>query len=344
MRLKVLSLFDGMSCGMIALLKNNIKIDKYIAYEIDEYAIKVSSHNYPNIEHMGDVFLGNFKQYKDFDLLIGGSPCTHWSIAQKSNREIKANGIGWELFQQYVRAIKEAKPKMFLYENNKSMSNAIKESISKEFGFEPICINSDLVSAQNRHRLYWVGIRNKDGVYEKADISQPIDKNISLREIIDKPSFTYGEPKRIPKYGNENKCRPAEALYSNHSGTGFGSIKQRLFSDKSYKQQVDIIAVPISEEDYLNIGNDKKVNTYKIINKCLIYNNVSYPIDLDDGFYIFRRLSVDEYKKIQTIPDDYDMSVISNGRAYRCIGNGWTVDVIVHILSSIIGENDKIAV
>ena len=339
MGLKVLSLFDGMSCGMIALENLGIPVNQYIAYETDDYAVKVSNHNYNNIEYKGDVFKGDFSQYKNFDLLIGGSPCTHWSIAQKANREVEANtGLGWELFKQYLRAIKESKPKIFLYENNKSMSKAIKASISKEFGFEPICINSDLVSAQNRHRLYWVGIRKYDGTYEKANITQPIDKNISIDEIIDKSAFTYGVPKRIPNYGNKNKCRPAEALYSNHSGTGFGSIRQRLFSEKSYKQQVDIIAVPISEEVYHDTKENNKINTYVIVNGCLIYEGVSYPIDLDDGFYIFRRLSVDEYKRIQTIPDRYDMSVISDGRAYKCIGNGWTVDAIEHILKDLNSE------
>ena len=334
--LKILSLFDGMSCGMIALEKAEIIVDRYVAYEIDEYAVKVSNYNYNNIEYKGDVFEGDFTQYKDFDLLIGGSPCTHWSIAQKANREVDANtGLGWDLFKQYLRAIKESKPKIFLYENNKSMSKDIKASISKEFGFEPICINSDLVSAQNRHRLYWVGIRKCDGTYEKVDITQPIDTNVSIDEIIDKSAFTYGIPKRIPSYGNKNKCRPAEALYSNHSGTGFGSIRQRLFSEKSYKQQVDIIAVPISEDVHRSVRDDSKINTYVITNGCLIYENVAYPIDLDDGFYIFRRLSVDEYKRIQTIPDKYDMSVISDGRAYKCLGNGWTVNVIIHILNQL---------
>lgn len=188
--MKVLSLFDGMSCGMLAMKSAGIdmtsKENRYVAYEIDKNAIEVSKHNFPMIEHKGDVFKADFTEYKGFDFVIGGSPCTYWSIAQQpGKRETEAHGMGWDLFQQYVRAIKEAKPKYFIYENNKSMAPAIRESISGAFGFEPICINSALVSAQNRQRLYWVGIRNEDGTYRKADIEQPEDRGILLKDILE---------------------------------------------------------------------------------------------------------------------------------------------------------------
>lgn len=174
-----------MACGAIAFVEGGYSIDRYVAFEIDKYAVKTSSHNFPFIEHKGDVFEADFMQYEGFDFLIGGSPCTYWSIAQKNNRETEASGMGWELFSQYVRALKEAKPKYFIYENNKSMSNAIRESISSTFGFEPICINSALVSAQNRQRLYWCGVRQPDGSYAKADIPQPEDKGILLKDVLD---------------------------------------------------------------------------------------------------------------------------------------------------------------
>ncbi len=131
------------------------------------------------------MFEADFTQYKNIDYIVGGSPCTFWSIAQKNNRETEASGLGWELFSQYVRAVKEVKPKFFIYENNKSMSAAIRQSISETFGFEPICINSALVSAQNRQRLYWVGKRNDDGTYSKIDVQQPEDKGILLKDILD---------------------------------------------------------------------------------------------------------------------------------------------------------------
>ena len=194
MGVRVLSLFDGMACGMLAMLRGGLDVDEYFAYEIDKYAIKTATHNFPMIKECGDVFKADFTQYEGVDYVVGGSPCTYWSIAQKNNRETEASGLGWELFSQYVRAIHEAKPKFFIYENNKSMSNAIRESISKEFGFEPICINSALVSAQNRNRLYWVGKRNLDGTYSKVDVKQPEDRGILLKDILDSGSdFTTND-------------------------------------------------------------------------------------------------------------------------------------------------------
>ena len=182
----ILSLFDGMSCGMLAMIGAGVQVDNYYAYEIDKYAIKTSVHNFPQIKQCGDVFKGDYTQYEGIDYLIGGSPCTYWSIAQSPDkRETTASGLGWELFSQYVRALHEAKPKYFIYENNKSMSQAICESISKTFGFDPTCINSALVSAQNRQRLYWVGKRNEDGTYSKVDVSQPKDRGILLRDVLD---------------------------------------------------------------------------------------------------------------------------------------------------------------
>lgn len=183
--MKVLSLFDGMACAALALQKAGVPIEEYNAFEIDKYAIQTSSYNFPFIKHYGDVFGADFTQFRGCDILMGGSPCTYWSIAQKNNRETEASGLGWELFSQYVRALKEAEPRYFVYENNKSMSNAIKESISEAFGFPPIMINSALVSAQNRQRLYWVGRRNNEGGYDKVDVKLPEDRGILLRDILE---------------------------------------------------------------------------------------------------------------------------------------------------------------
>lgn len=184
--MNILSLFDGMACGMLAMQKAGIQVDNYYAYEIDKYAIQTAKYNFPYIQECGDVFNANFTKYSNTDYLIGGSPCTYWSIAQSPDkRETTASGMGWELFSQYVRALHEAKPKFFIYENNKSMSKAIRESITETFGFEPICINSALLSAQNRQRLYWVGKRNADGTYSKIEIEQPEDRGILLRDVLD---------------------------------------------------------------------------------------------------------------------------------------------------------------
>ena len=183
--MKVLSLFDGMACGMIAMQIAGVEVESYDAYEIDKYAIKTAQHNFPMIKEHGDVFSADFTQYEGADFLIGGSPCTYWSIAKTKNRETVASGMGWELFSQYVRALHEAKPKYFIYENNKSMSKAIRASIDETFGFEAVLINSALVSAQNRQRLYWVGKRNDDGTYSKVLVAQPEDRGILLRDILE---------------------------------------------------------------------------------------------------------------------------------------------------------------
>ena len=183
--MKVLSLFDGMACGMIAMNLAGVDVESYDAYEIDKYAVKTAQHNFPMIREHGDVFAADFTQYDGVDFMVGGSPCTYWSIAQTKNRETVASGIGWELFSQYVRALHEAKPKYFIYENNKSMSKEIRASIDKAFGFEAVCINSALVSAQNRQRLYWVGKRNADGTYIKVNVEQPEDRGILLRDILE---------------------------------------------------------------------------------------------------------------------------------------------------------------
>lgn len=183
--MKVLSLFDGMACGMIAMNLAGVDVESYDAYEIDKYAIKTAQHNFPMIKEHGDVFNADFTQYEGVDFMVGGSPCTYWSIAQTKNRETVASGMGWELFSQYVRALNEAKPKYFIYENNKSMSKDIRASIDKAFGFEAVLINSALVSAQNRQRLYWVGKRNEDGTYSQVPVKQPEDRGILLRDILE---------------------------------------------------------------------------------------------------------------------------------------------------------------
>ena len=133
-------------------------------------------------------------------LLLGGSPCTHWSIAQTKNRETEPSGIGWELFKNYKIALEKFKPDYFLYENNKSMSAAIREQITKELGVDPVCINSALVSAQNRQRLYWVGKREPDSTYSQVNVEQPDDRGVCLLDVLtadDLAPYNGGEFKKL---------------------------------------------------------------------------------------------------------------------------------------------------
>ena len=216
--MKVLSLFDGMACGMLAMLGAEVEVDRYVAFEIDKYAVQTSSHNFPMIEHRGDVFAADFTEFQGFDWLVGGSPCTYWSIAQKNNRETEASGLGWELFSQYVRALREAKPMYFIYENNKSMAPAIRASITETFGFEPICINSALVSAQNRQRLYWVGKRNEDGSYSKVVVEQPTDRGILLKDILETGEDLLSQDKALRVTARISGSTPKHTV-EKHIGT-----------------------------------------------------------------------------------------------------------------------------
>ena len=182
--MKVLSLFDGISCGRLALERAGLPVECYDAFEIDKYAVTVSRRNYPDILHHGDVFDGDFTRFKGYDLLLGGSPCTYWSIAKKG-RETTSDGMGFRLFMEYVRALRESECKYFLYENNYSIHQNIKDEISNYLGVEPIMMNSALVSAQNRKRCYWTNIPN---------VVQPEDKGILLADILENGMLL----KRVP--------------------------------------------------------------------------------------------------------------------------------------------------
>ena len=316
--INVLSLFDGISCGMVALERAGVPIERYVAYEIDKYAIQISKKNYPNIEHRGDVTTADFKEFKGFDLLIGGSPCTYWSIA-KNNREITPDGVGGKLFMNYVRALKESECKYFLYENNYSIHKNIKSFISEQLGVQPIMINSALVSAQSRKRCYWTNIPN---------IIEPKDKGIIAEDIIESgiPFNTVNSKGKIhtitasyykiaenpfSEFGSE-KCRQRIAESIRIGQIGNGGQGQRIYSIKGK-------TVVISANGG---GQGAKTGLYKI--------------DLPDGDYVIRKLSPIEAERCQTLPDNYTEG-ISNTQRYKCIGNGWTVDIIVHILKSLVG-------
>lgn len=206
--INVLSLFDGISCGMVALERADIKVDRYVAYEIEESAIKVSKHNYPQIEQKGDVFKAKYTK-GEFDLLIGGSPCTYWSIAKAGdNRETTSSGFGWELFMQYVRALNEVKPKYFLYENNESMSDGIKNEITKQLGVEPVMIDSADFSAQIRKRYYWTNIPVNLN-YEKSDLVLKdilYEHDFKVRDFTKyKDTVKWNKDKTICRYDSSGK-------------------------------------------------------------------------------------------------------------------------------------------
>jgi DNA (cytosine-5)-methyltransferase 3A len=397
--------------------------------------------------------------------------CTYWSIAQSPDkRETTASGIGWELFSQYVRALKEAKPRFFIYENNKSMARAIYESISETFGFEPIMINSALVSAQNRQRFYWVGKRNGDGSYSKVDVSQPEDREILLKDVLDGVADREKSRAIISSIGRtttreyfiknqgQMKCEPVcVASRGRYVDTDSRSVKsdcgtyQHLEAREDSKTNAlttvskdNLIASPVCgryersdeakkcraayERGELHHGfhelaelhprPDGKTNTLSTVGKdnpiiepircftlpredgvqteskqyrvyetdgksttclttsCNFYQYIAYAVEFDengeptkavsctdgktytvykvehglitikdktypikllDGYYIIRKLTVSECKRLQTVPEWYEFPV-SDTQAYKMLGNGWTVEVIAHILREIMEE------
>ena len=342
-------------------------------------------------------------------LLIGGSPCTHWSIAQTKNRETEASGIGWELFLNYRIARDKYKPDYVLYENNKSMSPAIRAQITAELGVEPVLINSALVSAQNRQRLYWVGKRNPDGTYSQVPVEQPEDRGLLLRDILEtgiawqeksycitateykgsNPQQTLSkhrrtmvaEPVRIGTIENDAKTQAFDSqqyrvyspdgksvtlcgnggglgaktglyatpvdtdadgilhlgsLYGQHSRWGVfakdGKCPTITASMGMGGGHVPMVPTRTDEEGHCQKNPTTAKQIYEVRDGKISIGNTWHPIKLRDGFYIIRKLTVRECMRLQTVPEEYVFPV-SNSQAYKMLGNGWTVDVIAHIMS-----------
>jgi len=349
--MKVLSLFDGISCGMLALKRAGIPVEKYDAFEIDKYAMEVSEKNFPEIVQHGNVFDGDFRQFQGYDLLIGGSPCTYWSIAKK-DREITSDGEGFRLFAEYVRALKESGCRYFLYENNYSIHRNIKDEISNQLGVQPIMINSALVSAQQRKRCYWTNIPN---------IIQPEDKGILLNDILDNAvgwtdksycmTSTYNGAVLRNTLKRKQRTMVAVPVYGAAQRGRYkkcGTTEQHIEIRNDGKsnclttvQKDSLVCKPIRIGEYGKGGQGQRI--YSVHGKSVTISANGggqgaktglYKIDLPDGDYIIRKLTPVEAERLQTLPDNYTAG-ISNTQRYKCIGNGWTVDVIAHIFKEL---------
>lgn len=297
--MNVLSLFDGISCGQIALNRSGIKYDNYYASEIDKYAISIVEKNYPHTKHLGDVSNIRREDLPNIDLLIGGSPCQSFSFAgsrsgmtTRDNVEIleleqylqlKEDGFEFQgqsyLFWEYVRLMVELKPKYFLLENVK-METKWKNVITKIMGVEPVLINSNLFSAQNRQRLYWTNI----------PIGELPDKcDLYLRDIVDEGGEKY-------------------PLTVKHHAAFLKNYKWRCC-------ELDEKSKPLL------------ASYYKQPPHCpYIRSTIS-----ESGF---RRLSPLECERLQTVPDGYT-DYVSDTQRYKTLGNGWTVNVISHIFDGL---------
>jgi site-specific DNA-cytosine methylase len=319
--LTVLSLFDGMSCGRLAFDRANIAVKKYYASEIDKYAEKISAYNYPDIIRLGDVTKWREWQIDQPDIIIAGSPCQGFSIAGK---KLNFNDPRSALFFTFVDILKHYKPKYFLLENVR-MKKEWRDKITELVGVEPIEINSALVSAQNRKRLYWTNI---------PSVTQPKDKGIFLKDIIENADTeklkaycidaNYAKGANHKQYSE--KCRrqlvknsrtaedKALAVTTNANTTGSG------------------VTILIGHAASIK-GHDYNRRIYSAEGKSPSLcgasgGNLEPKISQDS--VMWRKLTPLECERLQTVPDNYTDHV-SNSQRYKMLGNGWTVDVIAHI-------------
>ena len=369
--MNVLSLFDGMSCGQIALDQLDIKVDNYYASEIDKWAMQVAKKNYPNMKHLGDVTTLRGMDLPKIDLLMGGSPCQGFSFAGK---QLNFDDPRSALFFEFVRLLEETKPKYFLLENVR-MKQEYQDIISEHLGVKPIMINSALMSAQNRVRLYWTNIPN---------IEQPEDKGIVLKDVLEGGVSVKGAAKRnqVTKRGIEaqlnirkddksncvvaswphklNGCveyRPCELKEFNKDSTchhaatatdikGNESIK-RVYADSGKSPTITTMGGGHREPKVLikpiRVGNIKGGGqgdrVYSTDGKGISIAAQSGGTAGNGNMLIeqpptYRKLTPMECERLQTVPDNYTEGV-SNTQRYKMLGNGWTVDVISHILKNI---------
>jgi len=299
--MNVLSLFDGMSCGRIALERANIKIDKYYASEIDKYAIKVAKDNYPDTIQVGDVRNVKATDFPDgIDILLGGSPCQGFSF---SGKRLNFDDPRSKLFFEYIRLLKDLKPKWFLLENVR-MKQECQDVISEHLGVKPIALNSRLVSAQNRYRLYWTNIPFTDELE---------DRKIMLKDILEDGFIT-----------DRDKSHCLDANYFKG-----GNLKQ--YFEKRRRQLVFSNKVIMLQKPR---GNNKGSIKEREKSPCLSSSSWEQNNFVEDGPSKWRKLTPKECERLQTVPEDYTSSV-SNTQRYKMLGNGWTVDVIVHLLKGV---------
>jgi len=356
--MNVLSLFDGMSCGQQALERSGVRVDNYFASEIDKYAIKVTQANYPKTNQLGSVIDVDGYSLPNIDLLLGGSPCQSFSFAGKRKGmstkdeqeiltlehylELKSEGFEFEgqsyLFWEYMRLLKEVKPKYFLLENV-MMGDKWEKILSKAIGVNPIEINSSLVSAQNRRRLYWTNIGMiPGGLFGdlQSIIQQPKDKGILLKDVIEEDvddkyflskkmidTFT-GNSKKMEMKGNGFRFSPIKDV----------EVKTKTITTKEgNRMDNNYISTP---HDILDNGKTigkeiKKAHT------LLSRDYKGFTTYGSNGVVVnerVRRLTPVECERLQTVKDNYTDHV-SDTQRYKMLGNGWTVDVISHILNYI---------
>ncbi|MDR6883055.1 DNA (cytosine-5-)-methyltransferase [Bacillus sp. 3255] len=348
--MNVLSLFDGMSCGRIALERAGIKVSKYFASEIDPHAIKVATTNYPDTIQIGDIRNVRCSDLPKIDLMIGGSPCQGFSFAGKL---LNFDDPRSRLFFEYVRLLETVKPKYFLLENVK-MKKESEAVITKYLGVEPVVINSSLVSAQNRVRLYWTNI---------PGLVQPEDRGITWGDVrergVEAERYYYTEKalqwmerhgyrkqKVLKVHEDHEKMQMLEASHhKNYSSQRFFGILDNGIENGVQRQAIAAMRGRYIDDgnwkdgqgktvQYIEFRNDGKSNCLTTVQK----DNVVVPFEhyervLAEDF-AYRYITPLECERLQTVPDGYT-DCVSNTQRYKMLGNGWTVDVISHIFKGI---------
>lgn len=318
--MNILSLFDGMSCGMIALERAGVKVNSYYAAEIDKYATKVSEENYPDIVRLGDVT--NWRDWNidwgSIDLVLGGFPCQAWSMAGKQLGDKDERGMLFWTMLDIIKEVRKHNPNAdFLIENvkmKKEFEQYITHHTKQALGIvHKILINSALVSAQNRNRYYWTSWENE----------QPEDKKIILTDVIEDNADERFYVKPHKDYVDGNQLNPN---YKSQANTIHDTNKKcPAVCAGTHGYSMGYIIIQKGQGN--NLGGVRGINgkTPMLSASSWEHNN-----HLSDGTF-FRRLTPVEFERLQTVPDDYTASV-SNTQRYKMLGNGWTVDVIAHLL------------
>lgn len=302
--MKVLSLFDGISCAYEGCVRAGIDVKEYYACEIDKNAIKISQSRHPDIiRPVNDVRFLSKLMLPEIDLMIGGSPCQDLSIAKKDRKGLSGDRSG--LFWEYVRILKEVKPKYFVLENVASMPKADRDIITKEMGVEPVMFNASLVSAQTRKRLFWTNI----------PFELPADRGIVLKDIL-QPDAEVDE-RMITKDG---KAYTLTATYNGAVPKNSIERKQRTMVKVGHVGNSDAQANRV-------YSPDGKTPTLSANGGGLGAKTGLYDIEGK-----IRKLTPIECERLQGLPDDYTAG-ISNTQRYKCLGNAFNVDVISVILS-----------
>lgn len=371
-KINVLSLFDGMSCGQQALERSGFNIENYFASEIDKYAIQVTMANYPNTKQLGSVVNVDGYSLPKIDLLLGGSPCQSFSFAGKRKGmstkdeqeiltlehylQLKSEDYEFEgqsyLFWEYMRLLNELRnknPNVYFLLENVEMGEKWEKVLNKAIGVKGIHINSSLVSAQNRKRIYWTNIGlEQSGLFgdNESIIKQPKDKRLLLKDILEnevddkyflsEKMLNYLNYKKTVDINLSNKCiihnlqkrsadRPSIQKNNNAGGSGHLSREdgKTYCLDSGNTQAVEIKAIMLGRSEswgMLENGKSKSYTLCKEQSHGIKYNNS------------IRKLTPKECERLQTVKDNYTNHV-SDSQRYKMLGNGWTIDVISHILN-----------